>query len=241
MNDLPPADGDATGRHDDGPFDSTPGGDPRDPGRAKTTPDDDVRGCGMKLFLAALSAFFLASIVGYLLIFWFLRTRGPAEDYGFGVEAPPPPPDLPGLPSILLLSTTVMLASSVTIHLARAAIARGRHAGLKAWMLVTMLLGLAFLGLQIVAWFQWGDAAAHVLFDDAYRAYRFMAWGFVVLSILHALHVVGGLVPMTVVFVKAWRERYSASNHVGVRELARYWHFLDVVWIVMLAVLFVAT
>ncbi len=58
---------------------------------------------------------------------------------------------------------------------------------------------------------------------------------------LHALHVIGGFVPLLVVLGKAKRREYSSSNHEGVKLCAQYWDYLGVIWTILLSVLFFAT
>ena len=55
-----------------------------------------------------------------------------------------------------------------------------------------------------------------------------------VLAMLHALHVVGGMIGMGIVFVRAWQGRYDHESYFAIRFSALYWHFLDVVWLLML-------
>ncbi|MFH1681903.1 MAG: cytochrome c oxidase subunit 3 [Candidatus Eisenbacteria bacterium] len=62
---------------------------------------------------------------------------------------------------------------------------------------------------------------------------------FYMLTGLHAAHVLGGLIALAVVTARAHRGAYSAADHAGIELCARYWHFLDIVWIVLFAVLLV--
>ena len=54
---------------------------------------------------------------------------------------------------------------------------------------------------------------------------------------LHAIHVIGGVVSLLVVALRAYRERYSATEYMGVRLVTLYWHFLGAVWLVLVVVL----
>jgi len=58
---------------------------------------------------------------------------------------------------------------------------------------------------------------------------------------LHAVHVIGGFVPLLVVQAKARRREYSSSNHEGVKLCAQYWDYLGVIWLILIAVLYFAT
>jgi heme/copper-type cytochrome/quinol oxidase subunit 3 len=64
------------------------------------------------------------------------------------------------------------------------------------------------------------------------------AFGFYVLTGLHALHVIGGLVPLGITTAHARRGAYTASSHAGVDFIAMYWHFLGAVWLVLFVVLY---
>ena len=67
------------------------------------------------------------------------------------------------------------------------------------------------------------------------------AWTFYVLTALHALHVLGGILPMAVVTRNALQHRYTPENHRGVTYVGMYWHFLDVAWLGLYATLWWAT
>ena len=189
--------------------------------RARTAPVDLSTGkLGMRLLIASLAMLFAASITGYIVV----RTR--AEVW--------PPAGMPALPSGLWLSTLLIVLSSVTMAWAVAGIRRDRQRPLRLGLLLTFLLGLAFLASQTVNWF--GLVAANVR-----PGANLYAFTFFLLTWLHALHVVGGLVPLGLVTARAWRGGYTAGFHPGVEYTAMYWHFLDVVWLVLFAVLFLGS
>ncbi len=171
---------------------------------------------GMRVFLGSLTVLFLASILGYV---W---TRSRAEVW--------PPPGVPDLPSGLWFSTAVIVACSGTIHLALRSIRMGERSACSRWLAATLGLGLLFLGAQAVNWF--GLVAAE--FTPRTNLYAFL---FYMLTALHAAHVVGGLVPLAIVTGKSLAGRYGSGWHPGVTYMAMYWHFLDVVWLVLFVVL----
>jgi cytochrome c oxidase subunit 3 len=176
----------------------------------------------MALLLVSLGVLFAASLVGYLAI------RGRAEAW--------PPPGAPPLPRGLWLSTVVLLISSGTMHWALASVRAGRLASLRTALLSTTLLGAGFMASQAMSW--WAlrqDLVAHPVPDSA----RFVPVMFYTLTVLHGLHVIGGLIPLTVVTRRAWRGQYSSGAHAAVGHCAMYWHFLDAVWVVMFAVLMI--
>ena len=173
----------------------------------------------IRVLLASLSMLFAASLMGYLAV------RGRAETW--------PPPGMPAFPRGLWLSTVLMVVSSLTVQWAKRAARRDHQPTLRAGLLLTLALGLAFLTSQTVNWF----ALMAQAFTPDLNLYAFT---FYLLTVLHAVHVVGGLIPLGIVTARAWRGSYSAEFHPGVDYIATYWHFLDVVWLVLFAVLSLA-
>jgi cytochrome c oxidase subunit III len=171
---------------------------------------------GMRLLLLALGMLFAATLTGYLAI------RGEAQVW--------PPPGVPKLPATLWISTVLIVASSITVQRAVRGIRRGLQAPLRNGLLLTCLLGVAFLVSQTFNWF--GLVAIH--FTVRTNLYGFL---FYLLTGLHAAHVLGGLAPLGLVTARAWRGAYTSGAHGGVEYTATYWHFLDAVWVVLFTVL----
>lgn len=171
---------------------------------------------GMKLLVVALSMLFAASIVGYLII----RSRAAAW----------PPPGMPRLPGTLWVSTLIIVVSSLTMQSAVRAAKADRQGALRTAMLLTTILGVAFLVSQTLNWFVL--VAANLTAKTNLYGFTFY-----MLTGLHAAHVVGGVIPLAVVTARAWRGRYSAAFHPGVQYCAIYWHFLAAVWVVLFTLL----
>ena len=89
---------------------------------------------------------------------------------------------------------------------------------------------MGFLGLQSYAWYRIWQAVA-----GSGRSYLTM---FYFMTGLHAAHVIGGLVPLVIVTVNAYRGLYGRKKNAAVRFTAVYWHFLDVVWCVIFVVVY---
>jgi cytochrome c oxidase subunit III len=175
---------------------------------------------GMRLLLAALAMLFAASIVGYLVV----RLRAPSW----------PPAGMPRLPASLWVSTVLILASSASIELACRGARRGQAGTTRRGLALTLLLGGAFLGNQTVGWF----ALVAARLTATANLYGFT---FFMLTGLHAAHVLGGIAPLAFVTARAWRADTAAVPRAGVEYTAMYWHFLTAVWLVMYAVLLVAS
>ena len=178
---------------------------------------------GMMLFLASLTMLFAASMVGYVVI----RLQLMNPDAG-----PNPPLGQIDLPATLWLSTFVILLSSAALHFAGHCIALERQKNFRRAMGVTAALGGLFLIVQAPALFDLVRSQQGVAQENI-RLYALI----VSLVILHGLHVIGGLVPLAVITVKAFKGKYDHEHYHPVVHFAMYWHFLDVVWIVMFSVL----
>jgi len=171
---------------------------------------------GMKLFLASLTFLFATTMVGYLI----LRFRAPAW----------PPPGWPGLPWALWISSGLVLAASACLVTSNRAFRRSDSSAGQRHLTLAGVLALLFLASQAFSW-------AQLLGEGAVPQIGLTAWTFYVLTLLHALHVIGGLIPLAVTISRARRGCYDQENHEGVELVGLYFHFLAVVWLVLYAVL----
>lgn len=176
---------------------------------------------GMIIFLISLGVLFAGTMAGYLIVRFNNAEWRTAEQ--------------PPLPIGLLGSTVVIIAASVALQLAVSAIRKNRVEGLQRWLLVAFVLGLAFMGAQIANWF----AMTHQQMAPTSKS--LYSFTFYMLTGVHALHVVGGFIPLGVVVRKAYRGDYSSLSFRGVKYVTQYWHFLDVVWILMLSIMWAVT
>jgi len=156
----------------------------------------------MIVLFGTLSMLFGASVVGYLI------TRAQNDVWKTA--------SMPGLPLGLVASTILLAALSIAMHLALRAVRQNRFETLQRALTVALLLGLAFVVGQAENWRSMYGAA---LATDARTLYAFT---FYMLTGLHAVHVIGGFVPLLVVLGKAKRREYSSSNHEGVKLCGQY-------------------
>lgn len=171
---------------------------------------------GMAVFLVSLGVLFIASLVAYAAI------RIPATDW--------PPPGTPPLPKSMWLATALLLVSSGTIHHALRGVRHGDPRALRRGLVATLLLGLAFLAVQLHGWW----ALVQLDMPVSKNLYAFT---FYLLTALHGAHVIGGLAPLGLVSQRAFAGRYAPDAHMGVTLVTMYWHFLDAVWVVIFTVL----
>lgn len=174
---------------------------------------------GMWLLIASLGMLFGASLVLYLVF------RLTAENW--------PPPGHPSLPyGWLMFSTLVMIGSGFTLQHGLHSILTGREQMLKLMLNLTMALSIVFLVSQFIAWMTLIQA-------DVYMEGNIYAGTFYLLTILHALHVLGGIIPLANITARANRGGFSKQSYQPVKNVAMYWHFLDAVWMVVFIVLLV--
>jgi cytochrome c oxidase subunit 3 len=140
------------------------------------------------------------------------------------------PPEGMHLPVYLaLVNTIILVTSSFTVHWAIQSIKRENRAGLIAGLGLTVLLGLTFLLIQAREYTRLGFAPK----DNAFATTFFGLTG------LHGLHVFVGLTLLTFAFWRAVRGHYSAKHHHGVEVPGIYWHFVDVMWIIVYVTVYV--
>lgn len=175
---------------------------------------------GVLLFLAALTMLFGATIAGYL----FLRNQ---------VEIWPPPNSPPMPIGGLWLSTLILLLASVTVHWALRAIRWDRQTHVRIGLVCTIVLGTLFLASQGRNW----EQIRQVVVPLESQAHLYVSI-FYILTGTHALHVVGGLILLSIVAFKAFHGVYTSTYHPGIRYSMMYWHFLDAVWLILFVLLF---
>ncbi len=189
---------------------------PAKPDEAASLPWLTPRQMVVILLFVSMSVLFTATIVG----FWWTRVYAPH----FRAEG------LPDLPRGLLLSTALIALISAGIWQAQRAIKRNQLEAVRRWLLVAGALAVLFLLTQSANWFAMRPPS------DAPSLYLAT---FYILTGVHALHVIGGFIPLGIVVRHASRRQYSSSSHEGLSLCAQYWHYLGAVWVVLVTMLYV--
>lgn len=154
--------------------------------------------------------------------------------YGFVRVDAWPPADLPSvLGSLVLVNTLVLLISSATFHVAHRALERGRHRRFLGFLGATVALGIVFLIGQVIEYYEFVVEEGFTLTSGVYASAFFGLTG------LHAVHVTLGVVLLAIVLARALRGHYGPEHDTSVATVGLYWHFVDVVWIVLVLVLYV--
>lgn len=174
----------------------------------------------MWLFLASLTMLFGATVLGYALI----RGRDTS-----------PALHTLQIPRLFWISTALILAASMTLQYALRAARRERQLELRRHLLMSCSFAVGFLIIQTPAMAQLLSRHSRST-ETGLHLYGLVFF----LILLHALHVVGGVIALAVTTKNAFAGRYDHEHHTGVSHTALYWHFLDIVWIVMYAMLALA-
>jgi len=171
----------------------------------------DARVLGMFLFIASEVMLFGSFFTAY----FFVRVVNSAPAW------PPPPYELPKF--VAGVNTAILVSSSFTVHWSLQSIKRNNRAGLKAGLVLTFLLGLTFLITQLVEYSRIGFAPH----TNAFASVFFCLTG------LHGAHVFVGLTILLFMTIRAFRGHFSAEAHHGVEIGGIYWHFVDIMWVVV--------
>jgi len=174
---------------------------------------------GMVLFIVSETVFFGGLFAAY----YTLRGATPVW---------PPREVLPALRGQALLQASVasliLWGSSVPAHLATLCMRRQDFAAMRRWILLTIALGLTFLGWKFSEW----AASPFSVSTHAYGTVFFALTGF------HALHLLVGLILLSAVVARIGQGAYRDGDQSGPEAVAYYWHFVDVVWVAVFATIY---
>lgn len=131
---------------------------------------------------------------------------------------------------LLWLNTAILITSSVSLQSARVSARRGRIDGVRTGLLQAGLLTIAFLAGQLVVWQQ---LAAMGYYSPQNPALAFLY----LLTGLHGVHLLGGLVAWGRTIAKVWRRPAIEHVRMSVELCAMYWHYLSLVWLVLFGLL----
>lgn len=178
----------------------------------------DLRVWGLLTFLMSESLMFGGFFAAYLFYRGITRHWPP---FGTDVEL--------FLPTI---NTIILVSSSFVIHWGDVAIKRNNICAMRFWYVVTAIMGATFLVGQVYEYMHLGYGLTENIFANCF----YLMTGF------HGLHVFIGLLLILGVL---WRSRrvdhYSADQHTGVTMAEIYWHFVDIIWIVLFSLLYILT
>lgn len=209
---IPPSNGGSGGRDPRFPFDD---------GKNKVNEMTAERyRIGMLVALAAILMMFMGLVSAYI-----VRSVSPNNDWT-PLATPPS----------MWVSTAILFISSVTLELARRYLLIGRLQDYSRWLIVTGWLGFAFIVAQLWAW---RSLAAQGIYLSSNPHSAF----FYIMTALHGVHLLGGVIALCYLVIRAMQEKVlsgelKARRIAGVEAARLYWHFLDILWVALFALLF---
>ncbi|MBO8140629.1 MAG: heme-copper oxidase subunit III [Firmicutes bacterium] len=173
------------------------------------------------LFIASESMFFAALITTYM-VFRYRSVVGPHPD------------EVVNIP-LTTVSTFILLMSSLTMALGVSAAQRGESKAVGRFLLFTILGGIGFLVIQFYEWWHLAHHYGLTWNTNIFGSIFYILTGF------HKAHVIFGMIWLAVLAVSAFRGTLRREHAVHVDVAGLYWHFVDVVWIVIFTVVFLLT
>ena len=180
---------------------------------------------GMWVFLCSEVMFF-AGLIGSYVVLRF----GAADTWAA-------PNDVLNVP-VTAFNTFLLICSSVTMVKAFAAAQAGDQRGIRLYLLLTTILGATFLGVQVYEYTElvlhqsWQGSHGFTPAAGLYGATFYTMTGF------HGFHVLLGVVCLAWATIRAYRGHWSADNTHGIEVLGLYWHFVDLVWIILFTIVY---
>jgi cytochrome c oxidase subunit 3 len=139
------------------------------------------------------------------------------------------------MPKILLASTALIIGSSVTLEIARRKLKTALSGPYAQWLFFTVILGAGFVVAQIFAWRQLARQGIY-LASNPHSSFFYLLTG------AHAVHLVGGLLGLTYLWLRSRREVTEtvlvAKRRAATDAVTIYWHFMDALWIYLFLLLF---
>ncbi|MBI4051449.1 MAG: heme-copper oxidase subunit III [Elusimicrobia bacterium] len=173
---------------------------------------------GIWMFLASEVMLFGAFISSYVI----LRTGSPLFEI--------PLREMLGIP-LATLNTFILITSSVTMVLALDSIQKNNQKGLVGFLAATVVLGFAFLGIKAFEYHhKWAEGIT--LSSGLFGSFYYTLTG------LHALHVIGGILFNLYILRNGMKGIYSNDHHERVEYAGLYWHFVDLVWVILFPILY---
>ena len=140
------------------------------------------------------------------------------------------------LPNAFYISTAIIISSSFTMLWALLAAKKDNFSGVKIGMILTLILGMAFVVSQFKAWGALVDNGIFLGGKDSNAAGQFLY----VISFAHLLHLAGGIIMLIYVCIKSLKQLYHSKNLLGLQLCSIYWHFLDLLRIYLFVFIYFA-
>jgi cytochrome c oxidase subunit 3 len=176
-----------------------------------------------KGILIGFLLFLLSEIMLFLSFFWAFFHASLSPSLELGAYWPPIGINAVNPWAIPLLGSTVLLASGFILTLGHHGLISGEKRITLISMILTVLLGILFLYLQYNEYY-YGE---FTISDSVYGSVFYMTTG------LHAIHVIVGVLFLTIALIRIYLDQYTTEHHLGFEFAIYYWHLVDVVWLLV--------
>ena len=178
----------------------------------------DSRKLGIWIFLASEIMFFTGLIGAYIVLRFVNLTSWPVPSSVLNIP-------LTGI------NTFILVCSSMTFVLGLASVQKGYQEGLQVGMFLTIVLGATFLSIQVMEY-------KELIHEEFTISSSIFGSCFFTLTGFHGAHVFAGVVWLIVVFIRGLKGKYTPEEYAGVELVGLYWHFVDLVWIILFTILY---
>jgi len=131
------------------------------------------------------------------------------------------------LPKVFWYSTAVIIISSITMHLSLKAFRARERMRYRFLLGITAFLGVLFAVLQIIGFYDLYSRGIQIIGENSNPSASFLG----IITGLHVVHVLGGVVALLIVYIRAYSTRVKTYNSTPLEILSVYWHFVDILWI----------
>jgi cytochrome c oxidase subunit 3 len=138
------------------------------------------------------------------------------------------------LPSAFLISTLLIVCCSLTFHLAKKAIQKDNRSATTTFLLVTLALGILFVVSQFYGFSQLIQQGLYVTGPESKITSTFVY----VIALVHLAHLAGGLISLLIIIYNHFKQKYNSRQTLGIELGAMYWHFLDLLWVLLFLFLY---
>jgi cytochrome c oxidase subunit 3 len=138
------------------------------------------------------------------------------------------------MPNAFFWSTATIILCSVTFHLAKKAIRKDNRSATTSFLLLTLGLGILFVFLQFLGFNQIVANGYYFTGAESNITTTFLY----VVTIVHLAHLAGGLISLLIIIYNHFKQKYNASQTLGIELGAMYWHFLDFLWLYLFLFLY---
>jgi cytochrome c oxidase subunit 3 len=138
------------------------------------------------------------------------------------------------LPDAFLISLVFILVSSLTFILAKVSLKQGHQKITMFWLLITLTLGILFIFSQLEGFKQIIETGYNFTGPTSNITMTYIY----VIAVVHIGHVIAGLICIIVVIYNHFKQKYNANNMLGLELAANFWHFVDILWLVLFLFLY---